>query len=43
MQYTLLDLTLPAVVKAAIVFVGALAISHGLAAEAGLRDPHGPA
>ena len=36
LQYALLDLALPAVVKAAIVFVGALAISYGLAAAAGL-------
>jgi glucans biosynthesis protein C len=36
MQYVLLNLTLPAVAKAAIVFVCALAISWGLAAGAGL-------
>ena len=36
LQYALLDLTLPAVVKAAIVFMGALTISYGLAAGAGL-------
>ena len=36
LQYALLDLTLPAVVKAAMVFMGALAISCGLAAGAGL-------
>jgi surface polysaccharide O-acyltransferase-like enzyme len=35
-QYALLDLALPAVVKGVIVFVGALAISYGLAAAAGL-------
>lgn len=38
-QYALLDLTLPAVVKATIVFVGALAISYSLAAGAGLARP----
>jgi surface polysaccharide O-acyltransferase-like enzyme len=36
MQYALLDLALPAVAKAAIVFISALAISYGLAAGAGL-------
>jgi glucans biosynthesis protein C len=36
MQYVLRDLALPAVAKAAIVFLSALAISYGLAAGAGL-------
>jgi glucans biosynthesis protein C len=38
LQFALLDLPLPAVAKGAVVFVGALAISWGLAAGAGWLD-----